>query len=153
MSPAAVIRPVEPRDHDEWRALFLAYGVFYQTDFTPAVLDGVWEWLMDAGHEVSALVAEAGGPGGPRLVGFAHLRRLHDTFTAGPGWSLDDLYVVPEHRGAGVAGSLIAGCEAAAHAAGGGTLRWITASDNATAQRLYDRVATRTSWVTYEKET
>jgi hypothetical protein len=32
----------------------------------------------------------------------------------------------------------------------GGSLRWITAADNERAQRAYERVATRTSWVTYE---
>jgi ribosomal protein S18 acetylase RimI-like enzyme len=148
-----LIRPIAPDDHDAWRALYTAYGVFYETDFSAAVLDGVWAWLMDAGHEVSALVAQAEGSDGPRLVGFAHLRRSYDTFTAGPAWSLDDLYVAPEYRGAGIARALIAACDASAHAAGGGTLRWITASDNTTAQRLYDTVATRTSWVTYEKET
>lgn len=147
------IRAIEPRDHDAWRALFTAYGVFYETDFSPAVLDGVWAWLMDAAHDVSALVAEVDDAEGARLVGFAHLRHLNDTFTAGPAWSLDDLYVAPGDRGQGIARSLIAACAAAAHAAGGGTLRWITASDNTTAQRLYDTVATRTSWVTYEKET
>jgi ribosomal protein S18 acetylase RimI-like enzyme len=150
------IRPIGPDDRDAWQSLFTAYGVFYETDFPPAVLDGVWTWLMDAAHEVSALVAEideVDGVDGPTVVGFAHLRRLHDTFTAGPAWSLDDLYVAPEQRGAGIARALIAACEAAAHSAGGGTLRWITASGNSTAQRLYDAVATRTTWVTYEKET
>jgi len=147
---SAQIRAIEERDHHEWRALFTAYGVFYETEFSPAVLDGVWAWLMDDAHDVSALVAEDEGS---KLVGFAHLRRLHDTFTAGPGWSLDDLYVAPESRGQGIARSLIAACDATAHAAGGGTLRWITASDNTTAQALYDTLATRTSWVTYEKET
>jgi ribosomal protein S18 acetylase RimI-like enzyme len=150
---SARIRVIEARDHDEWRALFTAYGVFYETEFSPDVLDGVWTWLMDAAHDVSALVAEGDGAEVGTLVGFAHLRRLNDTFTAGPGWSLDDLYVAPQSRGHGVARSLIAACDATAHAAGGGTLRWITASDNTTAQRLYDTVATRTSWVTYEKET
>ncbi len=149
----ATIRPIAPRDHDDWARLFAAYGVFYETSFPQQVLDGVWQWLMDAEHEVSALVAELDGPAGHRLVGFAHLRRLHDTFTAGPAWFLDDLYVVHEHRGAGVARALIEACDATAHAAGGGTLRWITASDNTTAQRLYDKVATRTTWVTYERET
>ncbi len=147
------IRPVGPDDRSAWQSLFTAYGVFYGTAFPPAVLDGVWTWLMDAAHEVSALVAELDAPEGPRLVGFAHLRRLQDTFTAGPAWSLDDLYVAPEHRGTGIARALIAACDSTAHAAGGGTLRWITASDNSTAQRLYDTVATRTTWVTYEKET
>ena len=148
-----LIRPIGHDDRDAWQALFTAYGVFYETDFPPAVLDGVWGWLMDAAHEVSALVAEVDSPDGPGVVGFAHLRRLNDTFTAGPAWSLDDLYVAPKQRGAGIARALIAACAATAHAAGGGTLRWITASDNSTAQRLYDAVATRTSWVTYEKET
>lgn len=143
------IRPIGPGDREVWRLLFSEYGVFYETIFSEQVLDGVWEWLMDTSHEISALVAESDD----QLVGFAHLRRAQDTFTAGPGWFLDDLYVMPEHRGAGIARGLIAACEATAHAAGGGTLRWITASDNTTAQGLYDKVATRTSWVTYEKET
>ncbi|MEP6843698.1 MAG: GNAT family N-acetyltransferase [Pseudolysinimonas sp.] len=147
------IRPIGRDDRDAWQALFAAYGVFYETDFTPAVFDGVWAWLMDDTHEVSALVAAVDDPTGQSLVGFAHLRRTHDTFTAGLAWSLDDLYVAPEQRGAGIARALIAACDATAHAAGGGTLRWITASDNATAQGLYDQVATRTSWLTYEKET
>ncbi|CAN5521310.1 hypothetical protein BH10ACT6_BH10ACT6_01750 [soil metagenome] len=143
------IRPIAPGDRDAWQLLFAAYGVFYETSFPQHVVDGVWEWLMDDGHAVSALVAERD----QRLVGFAHLRRVEDTFTAGPSWSLDDLYVVPEHRGAGIARSLIDECTATAHEAGGGVLRWITASDNATARGLYDKIATRTSWVTYEKET
>jgi hypothetical protein len=29
-------------------------------------------------------------------------------------------------------------------------VRWITAEDNARARRLYDRVAQKTHWVTYE---
>jgi GNAT superfamily N-acetyltransferase len=150
MSDTSVtVRPIRPGDREDWQRLFSAYGIFYETSFSPPVLDGDWAWLMDAAHPVSALVAELDGA----LVGFAHLRRLDDTFTAGPSWFLDDLYVVPERRGAGIARSLIEACDATAHAAGGGTLRWITASDNTTAQRLYDRVATRTTWVTYERET
>lgn len=146
---SATIRPIEAGDRDAWRRLFTAYGVFYETDFRQSVLEGDWAWLMDAAHDVSALVAELNGV----VVGFAHLRRLHDTFTAAPAWSLDDLFVLPEHRGAGIARALIEACDATAHAAGGGTLRWITASDNTTAQGLYDKVATRTTWVTYERET
>ena len=142
------IRPVAPADHAAWRELFRAYGVFYETTFSDEVLDGVWGWLMDPTHEVHAIVAERDG----ELVGFAHIRRLWDTFTAGPGWFLDDLYVAPEHRGSGVARALIERGYADAEAAGGGTFRWITAADNETAQLLYDRIATRADWVVYEKE-
>jgi ribosomal protein S18 acetylase RimI-like enzyme len=142
------IRPVTADDHEAWRELFRAYGIFYETTFSDEVFDGVWAWLMDPGHEVHAIVAERDG----ELVGFAHIRRLWDTFTAGPGWFLDDLYVAPEHRGSGVARALIERGYADAEAAGGGTFRWITAADNETAQLLYDRIATRADWVVYEKE-
>ena len=143
-----MIRPIDARDHDQWRELFRAYGVFYETHFADDVFDGVWGWLMDPLHEVKALVAETDGT----LTGFAHIRRVADTFTAGPSWFLDDLYVAPEHRGAGVARALIERGYADAEAAGGGTFRWITAADNETAQLLYDRIATRAGWIVYEKE-
>lgn len=144
------IRPIEPADHDAWRELFREYGVFYETVFTDEVFDGVWRWLLDPAHEVSALVAVDEREG--ELVGFAHIRRVADTFTAGPSWFLDDLYVAPQHRGSGVARALIERGYADATAAGGGTFRWITAADNETAQLLYDRIATRAGWVVYEKE-
>jgi ribosomal protein S18 acetylase RimI-like enzyme len=143
------IRPIVTADREQWAELFLAYGVFYKSTFTPEVVDSVWGWLTDDAHELSALVAEDGDT----LVGFAHLHRVADTFTAGPKFYLDDLYVRPEQRGGGIARALIAECATIARAAGAEALGWITASDNATAQRLYDQVATRTTWVTYELET
>ena len=144
-----IVRDIEQRDHESWRALFLDYGVFYKTVFDEAVVAGVWNWLMDEAHEVKALVAVQDDG----IIGFAHYRRLADTFTAAPAWFLDDLYVTPEGRGIGAATSLIEGVAAEARAKGGGTLRWITADDNLTAQSVYDKVATRAAWVTYEKET
>ena len=142
------IRPIAPGDREAWQQLFRDYGVFYETEFGDDVYDGVWAWLLDPTHEVTGLVADDDG----ELVGFAHVRKLSDTFTAGPGWNLDDLYVVPERRGEGIARDLIETVARDAAAGGGGTLRWITAADNTTAQKLYDRIATRTSWVVYEQE-
>lgn len=142
------VRPIAAGDAARWRELFTAYGEFYETDFDDGVLDGVWAWLTDAEHPLVCLVAESAG----RVVGFAHVREQPDTFTAGPGWFLDDLYTEPEARGSGAATALIAAIEQHAGAHGGGTIRWITAADNERAQRVYDRLATRTTWVTYEKE-
>jgi GNAT superfamily N-acetyltransferase len=142
------IRPVAPRDRAAWQELFRAYGVFYETEFGDAVFDGVWAWLLDPGHEVSALVAESGG----ELVGFAHVRRVSDTFTAKPAWFLDDLYVIPDRRGHGIARDLIERAAQDGTAAGGGTMRWITADDNTAARKLYDTLATKAHWVVYERE-
>jgi ribosomal protein S18 acetylase RimI-like enzyme len=142
------IRQIEPGDRGAWGRLFRDYGVFYETSFDDAVLDGVWIWLMDAAHPVSAFVATDGGS----PVGFAHYRSAPDTFTAARGWFLDDLYVDPDQRGKGLATALVDAVTAACTAGGGGTLRWITAESNTTAQRVYDRIATRSTWITYERD-
>lgn len=140
------IRPIDARDHEDWRDLFIAYGVFYETEFTEAQMNAVWGWLMDPHHPHNAWVAEYDGA----LVGFAHLRSHSDTFTGGPAWFLDDLYTDPRVRGKGIATSLIRALRAHADANGGGTISWITADTNLTAQSVYDKLATRTRWVTYE---
>ena len=140
------IRPIKAHDHDEWKALFTAYGLFYETTFTDPQIDAVWGWLMDAAHPHNAWVAELDGT----LVGFAHLRSHSDTFTGGPAWFLDDLYTAPAARGHGVATSLIRAVRAHADNHGGGTISWITADDNLTAQSVYNKLATRAHWVTYE---
>ena len=140
------VRPIELRDADAWRRLFRDYGVFYETTFDEAQLDHVWGLLTTEGSGVDALVAEVGGA----VVGIAHYRSHPDTFSTGRDWYLDDLFTDPSARGAGVATALIERLKQLARATGPGTLRWITADDNVTAQRVYDRVAKRTSWVTYE---
>lgn len=140
------VRAIEARDAAAWRELFRAYGVFYATEFDDAQLDHVWSLLLDPTGRVDALVAEVDGD----IVGMAHYRHHPDTFSRGEDWYLDDLFTAPDARGAGVGTALIAHLTELARATGPGTLRWITAADNATAQRVYDRVATKTTWVTYE---
>ena len=80
------------------------------------------------------------------MVGFAHYRSHPDTFSTGRDWFLDDLFVSSQARGEGLATALIEHLKGIAD----GTLRWITAESNTTAQSVYDKVATRTTWVTYE---
>ena len=141
-----VVRALAAADAADWRRLFVAYGVFYQTDFSDDMLDAVWAQLLAEGSGIDALIAEEAD----RIVGFAHYRSHPDTFSSGRDWFLDDLYVDPDARGNGAATALIAHLTELARATGPGTLRWITAADNHRAQRVYDRVATKTSWVTYE---
>ena len=143
-----MIRAIAAADRAAWQRLFTAYGVFYETQFTDDVIAAVWKLLLESGSGVDALVAEQEGT----VVGFAHYRSHPDTFTGGRDWFLDDLYVDPDARGAGHATALIEHVADLARSTGpAGTLRWITAADNERAQRVYDRIATKTTWVTYEK--
>ncbi len=144
----AVIRDIHPNDRERWETLFLEYGVFYETSFDRTVLDGVWAWLMDDAADVRAFVAVEGD----EIVGFTHYRPEPDTFRARSAWFLDDLYVSPGHRGSGTATALIEAVAEYATAHGGGKLQWITSHDNERARRVYDRIATKAAWVTYERE-
>ena len=143
-----MIRDLEATDFARWRELFHAYGVFYKTDFSDETLDKVWA-ILQRDDVLHALVAEHDGV----VQGIAHYRFHPDTFTAAHEWYLDDLFVAPESRGSGAATALIEAVAERAASDGGGKLRWITDVDNTTAQSVYDKVATRTSWVTYEKQT
>ena len=143
-----MIRPILGDDREAWSELFRSYGVFYETDFSDEVLEKVWLVLLTAGSGIDAVVAENDEG---TVVGFAHYRSHPDTFTGGRDWFLDDLYVHPDARGAGHATALIEHIADLARETGtAGTLRWITAADNEQAQRVYDRVAAKTTWVTYE---
>ena len=137
-----MIRAIELTDRDAWAPLFVAYGVFYETEFTDEVVESTWLRLVTEGSGIDALVAEVDGT----VVGFAHYPSHPDTFSTGRDWFLDDLYTDPAARGTGVATQLIEHLTTIAD----GTLRWITAQSNATAQSVYDKVATKTTWVTYE---
>lgn len=141
-----IVRDLAPGDRDAWRALFHAYGVFYETDLADEVLDHVWSALL--GGALRGFVAEQDGV----VVGFAHVRNHVATFSVGEDWYLEDLFVDPSARSGGVGTAILEHLVKIATWEGGGTLRWVTAETNATAQRVYDKLATRTTWVTYEVE-
>jgi GNAT superfamily N-acetyltransferase len=138
------IRDLSPGDREAWRRLFRAYGVFYETDLADEVLDHVWSALL--GGALRGFVAEQDG----EVVGCAHVRTHVATFSGGEDWYLEDLFVDPAVRATGIGTAILEHLVKIANWEGGGTLRWVTAESNATAQRVYDRLATRTTWVTYE---
>src|SRR5690606_3019144 len=140
-----LVRPHAESDEARWRELFTAYGLFYENDFSDEVLEWVGPLHLAPGSGIVGLVA-ARADGG---VGIAHYRPPPDLVSDGVGWNLDDLFVDPAARGAGAGRALIEHI-AELSAGTGGSLRWITADTNETAQALYDKVATRTRWVTYE---
>ncbi len=138
-------RPVAG-DRAAWGRLYAGYAAFYEVTQTEEMRDRVWDWIHDPARETEAFVAEAGG----QLVGLAHFRPYARPLSASTGGFLDDLFVDPAARGSGAAPALIAALEAEARLRGWSVLRWITAEDNARARALYDRLAQRTKWVTYD---
>ncbi|PSC05617.1 GNAT family N-acetyltransferase [Alsobacter soli] len=146
MQPGVRVRSPEPQDRDAWGRLYAGYAAFYKVEQTESMRDRVWNWIRDPAHEVQGLVAEHGG----QLAGLAHFRAFARPLSATTGGFLDDLFVDPAARGSGAAEALIAAVKAEGQARGWSVIRWITAEDNYRARGLYDRVAERTKWVTYD---
>jgi GNAT superfamily N-acetyltransferase len=142
------IRPLLPTDEVRWRVLFREYREFYELPASEDVVSRAWGWFMDPRHECKALVAESDG----EILGFAHHRRFSSPYTGTTGIFLDDLFTDPAARGRGVGRALIGRLTEMAAAEGRALVQWVTAEDNHQAQALYDTLAKRTNWVTYEAE-
>jgi GNAT superfamily N-acetyltransferase len=143
------IVPLAPRHRADWEALYAGYAAFYRVTQTAEMRATVWGWIMDPAHEVNAFVAEdAAG----RAVGLAHYRPFARPLAASTGGFLDDLFVDPGLRGQRVADALIAAVAEEGRRRGWSVIRWITADDNYRGRGVYDRVATRTMWITYDKK-
>ena len=84
------------------------------------------------------------------MIGLTHFRPFARPLTATTGGFLDDLFVSPDARGEGVADALIESVRAIASKRGWSIVRWITAEDNYRGRSVYDRVALKTSWITYD---
>ncbi len=141
------IRGVSSKDRPAWDRLYQGYAAFYKVEQTAEMRDTVWSWLMDENHELEGLVA-VGADDAP--LGLAHFRAFARPLRAASGGFLDDLFVGPEARGLGVADALIKAVAAEGSKRGWSIIRWITADDNYRARSVYDRLAERTAWVTYD---
>jgi GNAT superfamily N-acetyltransferase len=74
------------------------------------------------------------------LIGFALFFTNFSTFLGQPGLYLEDLYVRPSHRGAGVGAALMKRLAALALERGCGRFEWSVLDWNENAIRLYERM-------------
>jgi GNAT superfamily N-acetyltransferase len=85
---------------------------------------------------VEAFVAESAGD----VVGFALFFSTFSTFLSQPGLYLEDLYVRPTHRGAGVGEALLARVGRLAVERGCGRFEWSVLDWNARAIAFYEKM-------------
>lgn len=145
---STTIRPLRALDEADWRRLWTGYLEFYETSVPEEVYQTTFARLLSGEpHEFRGLVAERGG----RLIGLTHYLYHRHCWRIENVVYLQDLYVEPEARGSGAGRALIEAVYAAADAAGCPTVYWLTQDFNATARRLYDRVATLTPFIKYQR--
>jgi len=93
------------------------------------------------------LIAEDGG----QPVGFALFFHSFSTFLAQPGLYLEDLFVVPARRGAGIGRALLERLAQVAVNRGCGRLEWAVLDWNKDAIRFYERLGAKpnSEWTVY----
>ncbi|MBY3233936.1 GNAT family N-acetyltransferase [Rhizobium laguerreae] len=144
----AILRPLESSDRAVWEPLWEAYQRFYEVVIPPETTDLTWARFHDPDEPMHALGAfdEDG-----RLVGIVHAIFHRSCWL--PQWTcyLQDLYVDNSQRELGTGAALIEAVADLARANGAGRLYWMTHETNATARRLYDRIAERSGFIQYRK--
>ena len=143
----AIVRPLEQSDHGDWRRLWTDYLTFYETVLPEEVYATTWKRLFTEGEfEPKGLIASLDG----KAVGLTHYLYHRSGWSLVNNCYLQDLFADPDVRGKGVGAALIAAVQDDAAKLGIKNVYWMTHETNATARKLYDRVARRTGFIEYD---
>jgi len=129
------LRGAEPRDVGVIVQLIHELAEFEQlAHLVRATPEKLHPQLFGARPAAEAIVAERAG----EVIAFALFFTNFSTFLAQPGLYLEDLFVRPAHRGAGVGRALLARLAALAVERGCGRFEWSVLDWNVDAIRFYE---------------
>ena len=135
--PRATLRAAAPDDVTAIVGLIRELADFEKlTHLVEVTPDSLRPHLFGERPVAEARVAEVDG----RIVGFALFFTNFSTFLGKPGLYLEDLYVQPAHRGAGVGRALLMRLAALANERGHGRFEWSVLDWNEGAIRFYQRL-------------
>lgn len=143
-----IVRPLRDTDREQWEPLWDGYNLFYERpDLPREITETSWARFLDPAEPMFAAVAEVEG----KVVGLVHYLYHRNTAMIDDVCYLQDLFTAPEARGMGVGQALVEYVYAEAAKAGSRRVYWQTQENNP-ARKLYDRVATLTSFRRYVHE-
>jgi GNAT superfamily N-acetyltransferase len=130
------LRPAEPRDLESIVALIGELAAFeHLTHLLQVTPESLRPHLFGERPVAECVVAESGS----RLIAFALFFHNFSTFLGRPGLYLEDLYVQPTHRGAGIGRAMFEHLGALAVRRGCGRFEWSVLDWSEKAIRLYER--------------
>ena len=140
------IRRIEARDEAHWRSLWDGYCRFYDTNVPEAVTRHTWARMLDPASPVHAIVAERDDGA---VIGMANYVIHENTWTLTPVCYLEDLFVDPGARAAGVGKRLIDWLLQEMKTRGWSRLYWATRENNYRARGLYDKYTPHSGFLRY----
>jgi GNAT superfamily N-acetyltransferase len=139
------VRPLIEADFDTWKVLWRGYIEFYKASIPEEMYEITWKRLMDPNYNEHGLGALLDG----KLEGITHYSFQNSTWAMTNYCYLEDLFVNPDVRGAGLGRALIDEVKNVAISAGSQRLYWNTDSTNSTARKLYDSYTLESGKVQY----
>ena len=140
------IRKIEARDEARWRVLWDGYCRFYERDISEPITRHTWARIMEFTSPVHAIVADDTDHG---VIGIANYVLHENTWTLTPVCYLEDLFVDPRQRAAGVGKQLIDWLVAEMTTQGWSRLYWNTRENNYRARGLYDKYTPHSGFLRY----
>lgn len=139
------IRQIESRDEARWRVQWDGYCRFYARELSEPITAHTWRRIMDAASPVQAIVAEDA----MQVIGICNYILHENTWTLTPVCYLEDLYVDPACRAAGVGKLLIDWLVIEMKTQGWSRLYWNTKENNYRARGLYDKYTPHSGFLRY----
>ncbi|MFZ2989995.1 GNAT family N-acetyltransferase, partial [Ideonella sp.] len=135
------LRPAEPRDVPAVVALITELAVFEQLEhLLETTSERLMPHLFGERPVAECLVAERQREGAAEVVAFALFFTNFSTFKCLPGLYLEDLYVQPAHRSAGLGKALLRQLAQLAVQRGCGRFEWSVLDWNANAIAFYQKM-------------
>ena len=142
------VRKLSENDFINWKTLWNQYLKFYQTSVEDLVYETTFKRLISSNHiSQNALVANQGN----NLIGIVHFIYHPHNWRVEDVCYLHDLFVLPTMRGTGIGRALIEAVYLAADKNETPTVYWLTQDSNKQARKLYDNIASVTSFIKYNR--
>ena len=139
---------VTETDEQAWRDLWSGYLAFYESQRPDVLYRRNFAQLVGGSGPLFGWIARD-AEGAP--IGFTHYLFHATAWSLTETCYLQDLFVLPQQRGGGIAAALIEAVAASAKARLCERLYWMTHVDNARARLLYERVARNEGFICYER--
>lgn len=147
MTTMTKIRKLEKKDFEQWLKLWNLYLEFYNHSIDEAVKIATFDRFIYSNANMHCAVYEQDG----ELVGLVQYIFHASTWTKGYYCYLQDLFVLEDRRGQGVARKLIEHVYQAAQENMCSRVYWLTHDSNQTAIRLYEQVADNAGFIQFRK--
>ena len=141
------VEELNQSDKEEWAKLYHGYAKFYEMEMNESILDTVWSWIHSPDIKFFSIVIKSSKD---VLIGFKHFREMPSPLRGKLVGFLDDLFVHPDFRGSGAVQLLFKELKLQANKNNWPYVRWITASDNSRARKVYDQISKPIDFVTYQ---